>query len=320
MRRFGNKTILFLALLFFFAVLASLGSRIIMRRGQFYAVKPGTTAIILGHSQPECGLNDALIAHTQNFSMGGEAYLYTYRKMQKLLDENPQIRTVYVSFANNQVESEMDGWTWESKSMYDFFSRYAYLMEAQDYKLLLRHNATTVLEGQAKSFREFLTFMATNRKNCLRNKNWGGYLYLERHKVDSLLKTDYLQKNRRKYSLSEVNIRYLRKMVSYARRRGVVVVLLRMPAHPLLPVLENEPQYQDIRRRYFSDIPYIDFMSFRATSKELGDFMHLNHFGATRFSVFFDSLQKAGVFSRNDRQKEVDAAIAGENRAMDRNL
>jgi len=315
MRRFGNKFIGFLALFLLLGTLAVAGSRSVMRHGHFYRVKPTTTALILGHSQTECALNDAMIAHTQNFSMGGEAYIYTYRKMQKLLDENPQVRTLYVSFANNQVEREMDGWTFDDKSLYNFFPRYAYLMEWPDYALLLRHNAAAVMESQAKSFREFLGFMAANRRDCLRDKNWGGYLYLKRQKVDSLLRTDYLKKNRLDYShVSQVNVAYLRKLVADARRRGVDVVLMRMPVHPLLPGLTNEPQYQAIRRKYFSDIPYVDFISFRATPKEQGDFMHLNHFGATRFSALFDSLRKAGAFSRADRQQEVEAAIARDNR------
>ncbi len=311
MRLFLKRLLWFvLPLLVIFAG-CSLVSKLVLRCGDFYRLKPDAENIILGHSQTECDLNDSLIARTQNFSQGGEAYFYTYQKLKKLAADNPQIKTVFISYANNQINERMDKWIWGNENMYNYYPKYSFMMDWSDYQTLLRHNPQEVLKSETKSIKDFAMFLIKNHKDFLRGRNWGGYLYLKRDKVDSLLKTDYLKKERNAIKLkrSETNIGYLEKIVRFCKEKHIRIIFIRTPIRPDMPFLKNEAQYKEVKKARFNDVPMLDFRDFPATTDEFGDFDHLNHKGARRFSVFFNTLLADGILQSATMQADIDKAI-----------
>ena len=87
--RFGSLTIVIYVVLIFTT------TRIIGTKVSF--VLPDTVdKIVLGHSHPECALNDSLVPGLANFSNSGEAYFYAYYKLKKILDQNKNIKTVFI--------------------------------------------------------------------------------------------------------------------------------------------------------------------------------------------------------------------------------
>lgn len=306
-----KKMIWFLAWLLMLLAGGSLLSKLVLRSGHYYRIKPDTECIVLGHSQPECGFNDSLVPHVENFCQGGESYFYTYQKAKKLLEANPQIKTVIVSYANNQIHERMDKWVWGDKYLYNSYPKYHFMMDGKDYALLLKRNFPEVLKSETKAFKDFMSFMIKNRKSYLENRNWGGYLYLKRNKVDSLLKTDYLEKERRdiRLELSPTNIGYLEKIVALCKEKKVTVLFLRMPVRPDMPFLKNEPQYRKVKKEKFPDVELLDFRNYPLPIDEFGDFDHLNHKGAKRFSMYFNNLLADGLLDATDKQKDIDASI-----------
>jgi hypothetical protein len=286
-------------------------SKMTLKHGPYFKVGADTKCIVLGHSHTECGLNDKLISHTQNFSLGGEPYFYNYYKLRKLLEANPDIETVLISFSNNQIHQRMDKWVWDNEHLYKSYPKYHFMMGWDEYKILLANNPFEILKAETKSVKDFAGFMVKNRKDFLRDRNWGGYLSLERKKVDSLLKTNYVEKERReiRLELSDINIAYLRKMVDLCKEKHVRVLFLRMPSHPEWPFRKNEPQYQEIKRTKFPDVELLDFRDYPVSNDELGDFDHLNHTGAKKFSIFFNDLVEKGLLDYKSKQKDINAAL-----------
>ena len=307
-----RKIFLFLAILAVTLIIGSVLTKNYLRNGDFYRVKGDTNVIMLGHSQPECGLNDSLVPHLRNFAQGGESYFYTYQKAKKLLADNPQIKTVIISYANNQINERMDKWIWDDKYIYNSYPKYNFMMETDDYSQLFRHNFTEVLKAETKAFKDFASFASKGRKDYLANRNWGGYLHLKRNKIDSLLKTDYLEKERRDITgkTSETNIEYLEKIVALCQAKGVKVLFIRMPARQEMPFFKNEAQYQQIKSSRFAAVELLDFKDFPAVIDEYGDFDHLNHKGAARFSAYFNQLMEAGLLRAANKQQQIDASIA----------
>lgn len=311
MRVFIAKILLFLGVLTVALFLLSISARLWLRHGDFYKLNPTTRTIILGHSQTECGLNDSLISHAQNFSQGGEAYFYTYLKLQKLLDDNKGVKNVLLSYANNQIDERMDKWIWGAEYMYQYYPKYSCMMNGSDLKLLLSGNPKTLLNSETKFLREAVSFAISRKSSMIEDRNWGGYLYLEREKVDSLLGTNYLneQKKLNFLSLSKSNILYLNKIKSLCKQRGVNLFLIRMPVDHRLPFLVNEKQYQEVRLNYFPDLPYWDFKDYPIPVNELGDFDHLNHLGARRFSAFLNEIVTKGLMTSKKPQTEIEQAF-----------
>ena len=95
-------------------------------------------------------------------------------------------------------------------------------------------------------------------------------------------------KKKRSNAISEVNIEYLHKMVSYCEKKNVKLYLFRSPMHPIMFNIVNEKLFQNIRKEQFGLLPFLDFHDFPLTNDEFGDFDHLNYKGAKKFSEFFN--------------------------------
>ena len=121
MKQFLYKIALFIVSFTVLVISISIASKNYIESNATFTIKPTTTNIIIGHSQPECGLNDSLIINTENFSQGGESYFYTFQKVKKLLSVNDKIKNVFISFSNNQIAVEMDKWTYGDKYIINYY-------------------------------------------------------------------------------------------------------------------------------------------------------------------------------------------------------
>ena len=56
----------------------------------------------------------------------------------------------------------------------------------------------------------------------------------------------------------------------------------------------------------FSDTEFLDFSQFQLLNSEFGDLAHLNHKGATKFSIWFNNLLNNGLLEKDNKQKFID--------------
>lgn len=270
-----------------------------------------TTTLMLGHSQTECGINDSLITGVKNFSSSAEPYFYTYQKLKKIVSINQNIKTVLISFSNNQIDTLMNEWTYGDKYLQNFYPKYNFVMNSEDAGLLFKNNFTGFISSEHKSFMENLDIVLKSKYAILSDRKWGSYLYLKRNKIDSLNKTDTIKKMMAHHSenYSKINIQYLHKIVDLCKKNDIKLVLVRMPLYPTYFKTKNEILYQRIRKEYFSDVPFLDFHSVSFKDDEFGDYDHLNYKGAKRFSIFLDVLIKQGLLDKNKPQQFIDEAL-----------
>lgn len=305
-----QKLALFSAILLAMLLLAAWAARRVSGRESLYHFKASADKMIIGHSYTECGLNDSLIAHTINLSQGGESYFYSYLKLKKLLAANPQVKTVLVSYANNQIQERMDKWVWDDKYLDNNLPKYIQAMGVSDYTFLLGKNPTGVLRTELTHLKNAAS-AAVRPRDLFVDRTIGGYLYLKRNKVDSLLKTDFLEKERKsvRMKVSKANVDYLKKIVELCRKHHVEVVFLRMPMRPDSPFAKNESQFDSIRKTDFADVAFLDFKLYPTPAVECGDFEHFNHIGARKFSLFFNDLLSDGLLQSGNKQERIDQAI-----------
>lgn len=305
-----QKLALFSVILLVVLLLAAWAARRISGRESLYHFQASTDKMILGHSYTECGLNDSLIAHTINLSQGGESYFYSYLKLKKLLAANPQVKTVLVSYANNQIQERMDKWIWDDEHLDNKLPKYIQAMDVADYSFMLRKNPVGVFRAELIHIKNTAS-AAVRPHDLFADHAIGGYLYLKRNKVDSLLKTDFLEKERKsiRMKVSKANVDYLKKIVELCRKHHVDVVFLRMPMRPDSPFAKNESQFDSIRKKDFADVALLDFKHYPTPAIECGDFEHFNHIGARKFSLFFNDLLSGGLLQSGNKQERIDQAL-----------
>lgn len=270
-----------------------------------YTLATSIENIVLGHSQPECGLNDSLIAHTQNLSQGGEAYFYTYTKLKKLIEVNPHLKTVYLSFSNNQLEKKMDEWTYDDLFINDKYPAYFFAMDLEEKKVLWKANPKAVLQSEQLLLKNNLVDLVKYKGKIRPETYWGNYLYLEREKTDSLIRVNYIQTivKERGEGISEINLTYLKKIVDWCNEQNIQLLFYRTPMHPVLRSTYDEKAFDSIRKKHFSTIPFLDCIDFPLSNQEFGDFDHLNYKGARKFSTFFNQLVQQKITSELETKK-----------------
>ena len=140
MKLFLKKSLLFLLGLSFAYLTFFVSSHRYFRKHGDFRLSKDTTRIILGHSHPECAFNDALIPATRNLAQSGESSFFTYQKLRIVLEQNPQIDTVFLEYSNDMIPQNRDSWIWGNEKLNKNLPLYAPFMKWEDYRLILKKN------------------------------------------------------------------------------------------------------------------------------------------------------------------------------------
>lgn len=309
MKRFIKLTIAFSLVFLTVLFLIIESSEIIIKNNANFKLKPQTKYLVLGHSHPECAFNDSLIKNLKNLAQTGESYYYTYFKTIKVLEQNPSIEIVFIEFTNNQIYELMNNWIWGNMYMDYRYPKYSPFMSLSDKFILIKNNPSGFINASSLAFEQNFKRI---RKQNFNYSNWiGGYLFLKRYKTDSLLKSskwiDYKQKQNIK--LSELNLKYLTKIIDLCEQNNRKVILIRSPLHSKSESYASENIYQQIRATHFSSNEFLDFSKFPSNNSEFGDLEHLNFRGAKVFSNWFSNLLKSGVLEKRNKHEFINAKI-----------
>lgn len=299
---------IFIALFVFYEIITS---RYVSLRADF-KLKSNPKYVLLGHSHPETAFNDSLISNVSNLAQSGESYFYTFQKAKEIFKQNTSIKTVFVEFTNNQVNKEMDDWIWEEKYISNRYPIYSSFMSKEDTKLLLENNYTGFYNAFSISSKN--KFLRILKNDFDYTKEIGGYQYLVRNKTDSLLinyddRFNYRNYVNDKHNISELNLKYLSKIIELSHKYKIRIVLIRSPQHERYTGYYNEKVYQEILKSNFKNVEYLDLSKFSVRNDEFGDLEHLNYKGARKFSIWFDSLLKSGLIDKAINQKGINKKI-----------
>lgn len=313
MRVFVIKTIFFslITLIGLIAILLFVNYKV--DAGAYYNLPANKKYLIVGHSHTECGYNDTIISDAINLSSGGECYFYTYFKLKKLLEENSHINAVFVGYSNNMINKEMDEWIWGDEYLSARYPKYSAFMEPSDIYLLLRNNPKELLATQPVATRKYIGFLWGNESNIMKDQAWGGYLFLERDKTDSLIKVaQNLPSIAPETEIAENNLRYLDKMISLCKESGVSFYLIRSPLHPAYRGVSNEELFMKTTTERYAGVEFLDFKDFSLSNSEFGDLDHLNFKGAKKFSQVIQQLLTNNLLEVDDKQAMIDSVIASQ--------
>jgi hypothetical protein len=261
--------------------------------------------IVLGHSHPECAIDDSLVSGLKNLCKSGESPYYAYTKLLRFVTHNPQIETVYIEFSNNMIDPDYDKWIFDSNNLNYYIPLFAPFMAINDFRIF-RNKPINIAECLPLISRKNLFQVSTF--NFDYSNQLGGYLHLDRNKLfdqsNVIPQNPSIDHNENSH-IHTHSLRYLRMMVDYCLKKKINVFLMRCPQHKLFPARSNEEQFTLTRLDLFNDIDFLDFNDYPLEDKYYGDSGHLNHHGAKVFSAFLNRLICSRSLDSGDTTKGI---------------
>ena len=265
---------------------------------------------VLGHSHPECAFNDSLIDGMKNFALSGEAYFYNYYKVKSMLLHGVKLNNVFIEYSNNSLSTDVCEWIWDDQNLSRSYVKFSPFMDLRDNAFIFAHNPSGWLNSYCLSMKWRMDQLFKSRVNYLDYS--GGYKYLDRSDMDSLLRTSDGNQNRMENTTMEVcdmNIFYLKELIQLLESNHSKVFLIRSPLHKVYPGFKYEPAYDSIYQQHFSHVERLDFSRFPLNDDDFGDLEHLNYKGAKKFSLAFNDMLSNGLLSSSVKQNFIDAYI-----------
>jgi len=272
-----------------------LSNYLIEKRARF-AVDKTKSLIILGHSHPEMAYNDSLIPSAKNVASAAEAYFYSYHKLKKILPQNSQIKTVLIECTNNQFIASTNDWIWGDKMPFRV-PKYNPFLDWEEKSMLFQKNPIPFINANRSSMKaNFERIIALNLDYT---SDMGGYGSNNHVLTDSVSGDLLVPVDEER---SELNMRYLRKMIDYCKKRGVEVYLVRSPTLGEYYKIYPNQDFQDALNTYFNDVPFLDFSGYKLHYSDFIDYEHMNRKGARRYSLWFNNLLASGLLQASNKQ------------------
>lgn len=288
MRRFIKKVFLFISVLISVLITDVLLQKEFLLRPDDLKLSKTTTTLILGHSHAAYAYNTKFIANTFNIGSSGEAYLYTYFKLRKVIESNPQINRVFVEYTNNQIEKGMDNWMWDDSHLQYNLIQYWVILDQEALMLLYKKNFSGFVNAFSKGLFDNLPKILFEKKNKIKNGSMGGYKMTE--EVIVLSSENKVQDSNLKSHVSDYNLLYLQKIIKFCKKNDIEICLVRSPMHKTYNISFTEKKYISLLNSKFKNIQWLDNKDFELPDKGYRDNEHLNSFGATIYSKYFNSI------------------------------
>ena len=140
MKVFFKKIVIFHTIAISLLLLIVFVPIILIKTNSTFKINKNKTIVVMGHSHPKYAFNDSIISNVRNLANSAESYFYTFQKLKKVIPDNPQIKTVFIEFSNNQINKKKDEWIWGYEKMSRYFPLYSSFINREDFNLLLKNN------------------------------------------------------------------------------------------------------------------------------------------------------------------------------------
>ena len=297
MKKFQKRLYIFIFGFILFIGIDLILQKEFLYKKDYFKLPKNVSNVVFGHSHVECGYNTKFIKNTINLGSSGEAYIYTYFKAKKVVEKNPQIKNVFIEFTNNQIDSVMDNWTWDDMHLQYELKNYFFLMDNKDLIFLYEKNSSGFQSAFSKML--FTNLGKLIIKRNIKDGDCGGYIAKDKNINEEENSSDVTIQNAHKNNvskkkvLSECNIFYLKKLVSFCHEKKIKVFLIRTPMSKNYSTFRTEGVYKKIVLKEFKNIQYLDFKDYPLFDSDFLDKEHLNTKGAEKYSKFFnDTLSK----------------------------
>jgi hypothetical protein len=284
MKKFLVNTSLF-SLLFILAttIIATIFNMLLIKNISF-VLPENKTILVVGDSQTECAIDDNILMDSFNFSQSGTAHFYSFLKVRKMLENNPQIDTVVISYSYEDVTIEKDSWVTSQRYISSKVPRYLSLMNIEDLLSIFSCNPIAVVFSIPSFIRDSVPYIF-HKKNIMDTKFLGGYLHLDREKLDEDIRNN---NNKRKsdISYSKYQMNYIREIYNMSILKNKTVILLNTPKYLSNIDVRYKMYYFNFAKEYLKNAKLVDHSDIKMPAGSFADINHLNFKGAEIYSQF----------------------------------
>lgn len=280
MKKFTKNLILFFFILLIPLDLAFI-NRIIKTKSISWKLPIKTHILFLGASHIEKGINDSIYPSSLNLASSSERYLFTYLKLNKLLESNTQIDTIFLQFAPTDIWENCDFKYYAANEMSYFLPLYFPFFQIEEWKIYLKSD-----------LKQVITILYSKLMRSIPNNiySFGGY-----HPLDKIFNRNIPFKIPPLTDLSlkghSINFFYLKKIENVCLSHGIKLYYLYMPVFNA-EKFNDQNDYYKTYNTFFSNSELLDYSKWVCPDNYREDENHLNKMGANYFTkVLFDELQ-----------------------------
>jgi hypothetical protein len=271
-----------------------------------FSLSDTTKILIIGDSYVGLSLNPEIIPTSDNQTILGEHYLYSYSRLRYFLEHNPQLEYVVLSFNYSTIAKTFDKGLFESRTKSHFFSKEFMLLDNEEIKLLQSNDLVFIRNYLAwkigvPSKENISLIQKTFSGNFTKEKLPFRGAFIDGGKASHL--TDYHLKLRIKEcfepdkepGLAPIQMIYLQKIISLCKSYNVRLVLYVSPL--TTKFYDNIPEYYKVEyEKVCNNLPKtvlrMDYARYQLPDSCFEDVTHLNVIGAEIISSrFLDDLK-----------------------------
>lgn len=284
-KKFMSGCLKFLGLFLLVCVLSySLNSLLLKING--YKIEPHQNVLILGDSHTEYAIDDSIWKNSVNLSHSADSYIYSYMKIKRMKQENPQIDTLLLAFSNHNLLSEYDErWLLNALHIKSKFRIYADLMSFNDFKFFLRSKPLAVFKGILEMPKYSIKLLF---KGDIKQRDLGKFQYSNRNKLKESIKRFKNNPNKRALEYSKFEKENFFNIIDFCENNDIEILLISTPIHGVY--LNDEKKKKEFELLYsfyeanLYNVPFLDYSFFNLSDSDFQDMNHLNHEGAKKFT------------------------------------
>lgn len=292
MKQFLIKTLLSFLIPVTIGALALLVLSFYTSKAVDYKLNANITTLYLGDSHIQLAVNDSLLKNSKNVSTSSEPYIFSYYKLEKLLEANPTITQVYLGVSYHNLSSYYDGFINGERSS-AISPKYLHTLPFNEKLKLAYWNIE-----KAPNFLRGLFLISY--KYLFKNEPYaGGYLNIFPHttaadtSMDKRLKLQFYEEDK-PADFSTINQEYLTKIITLCETNNITLYLLNAPLHPYyrtrIPAKFIE-KYNQVTNS--TAIETLNFSGLQLSdSSYIPDGDHLSSKGAATFSSKYLAVKK----------------------------
>lgn len=211
-----------------------------------------------------------------NLGKPSERYMFTYMKLQKLVENNPQVKHIVLQCAPTDLWQHTDDKYFVDNEMSEFVPLFYPMFTNEDLEFY---------KGRYFDMAIFILQHSLDPRNYIQSLyfkrlGWGNQegQMLHSRMDKSKVKPDMLQGS---YG-NQVNLYYLHKIVDYCKRKNIQLSLIYCPMYKPDYFYNQNYFYSQLKK--FSDVKFYDYSHWAVPDSCRYDAHHLNADGAKLFT------------------------------------
>lgn len=300
MKKFLLKVCLFFGLCAA-VIVGTYAAYFVRLRTMSFALPPDKKIVFIGDSHIEVGVNETLIPNAYNFAKGGDPYLDQLARLKRLLEDNPQVETIFITATPHSLARYGDQRIFSDFAMQKIVPTAFPLYSRRERDLYLKKDplrlAKFLLKNPIETLSAALSWQRRAMAQLGSRKDLGGNNLARSIAVERGLRPGKKKLHGDDSCGTELEVAYLREIVELTRSRGARIIFLNPPLYRAEEFFDVA-YFENLLKEKFSDVEFWDYADFPMPDDCRLDINHLNRWGAEIFSrELAERMKREGIVS-----------------------